>query len=87
MTKNDLEITVAAGSVDQLWLYWDSATSAGWELWADSKGLSRSKGGDRLITARGEVRTFKTLDAGVSFIRETGYKGPLHIDGYDRAAT
>ncbi len=83
MTKTELVLAVAANDVSQLCLYWTAESTTGYELWADSTILGRTRGGDRLITARGDIREFKSLDAGLKFIRACGYSGPVMIDQFD----
>lgn len=78
MKKQDLELLVQAGDVQNVVISRDSS-AAEWELWAYGGSATDSRG-NRLSTARGEPRLFRTLDTAFSFVTGCGFRGPVSVE-------
>lgn len=78
MKKQDFELLVQAGDVQNVVISRDSS-AAEWELWAYG-GAATNARGNRLCTARGEPRLFRTLDTAFSFATGCGFRGSVAVE-------
>ena len=75
LTIEALGALVRTQSVSRIQIY--RAPGGGWRVYA----AHADRGTEPVLsTRRGEVRTFKTLDALISEVQETGYEGAISVD-------
>jgi len=74
LTIDALAALVRTQSVTRIQIY---RATRGWRVYA----AHADRGTEPVLsTRRGEVRTFKTLDALISEVQETGYEGAISVD-------
>ncbi len=74
MQERQMREAITEGSIETVTFF---GTPAGWELWAAPAPRGT---GERLESALGKVRTFKSLDNGVKLARALGWRSQIHID-------
>lgn len=79
MKKQDLQLLIAAGDVESVVLSRDLSASEEWEAWIYGGAATESRG-NRLVTARGEPRLFRSLDTAYAFVVGCGFRGRVAIE-------
>lgn len=80
MKERELAEAITAGDIEALTLF---GTPAGWELWASPPPRGKS---ERLESALGKVRAFKSVDNAVKLTRQLGWSQTITLDGIAAAA-
>ena len=82
MREQDLREAIQRDEIESITFY---GRDAGWECWASPAPRGC---GERLHSALGHVRVFRTLDAAEKLTRALGWKRSIKIDGtrFDAAA-
>lgn len=78
MKQIDAENFIACGVIESVTAF-KPRKSDGWELWLTGERLPASIA-QRLETARGEIRQFRSLDTLADYVRMLGWSGTVTFD-------
>jgi len=81
MKKIEFETLAAANAIDSVAIFEREAES-GYQLWVYPRGAYSGK--NTLETAKGEARTWASLDVLVRYVKTMGYRGPITLDAWKR---
>jgi len=87
MKQKELQKMIEAGVVDTITFFRpvksDGAPISDWEIWAE--GIPGDNvvrlSGNQLLTERGEIKTYTSVDRALSAIRALGWKRKVEVDG------
>lgn len=85
MTHHDLHTLIIAGHVSGIVLY-DGGDGDGYEVWPEAPvspsalWSEATRSGERLRTARGSVRRWRSADRAIDYIRRLGYSGRITVE-------
>lgn len=77
MKKIEFETLAAAGALESVVIF-QTVASSGYELWVYPRGAYHDS--NIFKTAKGETRTWSSLDVLVKFIRSMGYSQAVMLD-------
>lgn len=77
MKKIEFETLAAAGALESVVIF-QHVASAGYELWVYPRGAYHES--NVFKTAKGESRTWTSLDVLVKFVRSMGFQGAVTLD-------
>jgi len=81
MKESTAQMLIETGVIEGVTAFCSPEGGGAWELWLSGERVPGHVG-DRLETARGEVRGFASADTLIAYVRRLGWSGKITVDTF-----